>query len=290
MEKREVSYEGLSEQLENGEDGIYNLLNDSRTQIFQPKVSITKQDLEDIPYLKDIKKEIEHWEELLKTAEGKNKYIIKKAIIDLRKDQYVIKNAYKQPVGVHNLLRPDHSVSLDEGYHFDENGNVVPEGVSLCNPKVCSAVLCNYSGLKEQGWGHYNEDLWYFMEDFDEVSDRALKPYPIYEEIVTCKIDGMSNAAIRDRLQEKFGVTHSREYISSLWRNKIPHIIASQAEDELLDWHYLNVEKGKYKRCSRCGKIKLAHNKYFSKNKTSKDGFYSICKDCRRNKRKKKKD
>ena len=35
-------------------------------------------------------------------------------------------------------------------------------------------------------------------------------------------------------------------------------------------------EKGKYKKCSRCGQIKLAHNKYFSKNKTSKDGFYSI--------------
>jgi hypothetical protein len=51
----------------------------------------------------------------------------------------------------------------------------------------------------------------------------------------------------------------------------------------------MNVEKGKYKRCSRCGQIKLAHNKYFSKNKTSKDGFYSICKVCRNAKTKEKK-
>ena len=71
------------------------------------------------------------------------------------------------------------------------------------------------------------------------------------------------------------------EYISSLWRHKIPRLIASQAEDNYLDWYYLNIEKGTYKRCSRCGAIKLAHNKYFSKNKTSKDGFYSICKECR---------
>ena len=77
---------------------------------------------------------------------------------------------------------------------------------------------------------------------------------------------------------DEFGITHSLEYISSLWRKKIPNLIASVAEDDILDWHYLNVEKGKYKRCSRCGQIKLAHNKYFSKNKTSKDGFYSICK------------
>ena len=51
--------------------------------------------------------------------------------------------------------------------------------------------------------------------------------------------------------------------------------------------YYLNEEKGNYKKCSRCGQIKLAHNKYFSKNKTSKDGFYSICKDCRNSKTKK---
>mgnify|MGYP003405023299 FL=1 len=84
----------------------------------------------------------------------------------------------------------------------------------------------------------------------------------------------------------EFGIKHSLEYISSLWRNKIPNLIASAAEDEYLDWYYLNVEKGKYKRCSRCGQIKLAHNKYFSKNNTSKDGFYSICKCCRNKKKK----
>ena len=44
-------------------------------------------------------------------------------------------------------------------------------------------------------------------------------------------------------------------------------------------------EKGKWKRCSRCGQIKLAHNHFFSKNNTSKDHFYSICKECRNKKK-----
>jgi len=79
----------------------------------------------------------------------------------------------------------------------------------------------------------------------------------------------------------EFGIKYSLEYISSLWRNKIPKIIAGMAKDEYLDWYYLVVEKGKYKKCSRCGQIKLAHNYYFSKNKCSKDGYYSICKKCR---------
>ena len=64
----------------------------------------------------------------------------------------------------------------------------------------------------------------------------------------------------------EFGIKHSLEYISSLWRKKIPKLIASQAEDEYLYWYYLNIEKGKYKKCSRCGQVKLAHNKYFVKN------------------------
>ena len=125
------------------------------------------------------------------------------------------------------------------------------------------------------------------MEAFEEVSDIALKDYPLYERLVECKVDGLQNIQIQEVLQMEFGIKHSVEYISSLWRNKIPKLIASAAEDQWLNWYYLNVEKGKYKRCSRCGQIKLAHNKYFSKNKTSKDGFYSICKCCRNRKGKK---
>ena len=125
------------------------------------------------------------------------------------------------------------------------------------------------------------------MEDFDNISAAALKEYPLYERIVEYKVDGLQNADIQEKIQEEFGIKHSLEYISSLWRNKIPKIIASEAENNLLNWYYLNETKGKYKKCSRCHKIKLAHNKYFSKNKTSRDGFYSICKCCRNSKDKK---
>ena len=125
------------------------------------------------------------------------------------------------------------------------------------------------------------------MQDFDRISDHALKDYPLYDKIVELKIDGLQNIDIQQKIQEEFGIKHSVEYISSLWRNKIPKLIASEAEDELLNWYFLNEMKGKYKKCSRCGEIKLAHNKYFSKNKTSRDGFYSICKKCRNSKGKK---
>ncbi len=287
VNKRETSFEGLVSQLENGEDGIYNMMTNNKNQIFQPKVMITKKDVEEIPGLAQLREAIKFWEQRLKNATGREAFIIKTAIIDLRKDQYILKDAYRKPIVAKNVTRSKHFIPLDSDFSFDDEGYVVPEGVSLCDPKVISAILCNYSLLKEESWGDFERDLWYLMQEFDEMADAALKEYPLYDRICEYKIDGLQNIDIQEKLQEEFGIKHSVEYISSLWRNKIPKLIASEAEDRILDNYFLNNMKGKYKRCSRCGEIKLAHNKYFSKNKTSKDGFYSICKCCRNSKGKK---
>ena len=55
VNKRETSFEGLVSQLENGEDGIYNLITENKNTIFQPKISITAKDLEEIPLLKQLR-------------------------------------------------------------------------------------------------------------------------------------------------------------------------------------------------------------------------------------------
>ena len=284
VNKRETSFEGLVSQLENGEDGIYNLITENKNTIFQPKISITAKDLEEIPLLKQLREAINVWEAKLKTIEGKDAFTMKKALIEMRKDQYLIKTAYRAPIVPNKLTRSKCMIELTDTVTFDEEGYPIPEGVSLLDPKVVSAILCNYSKLKEDSDGEFDGDLWYLMQDFDDICEIALKDYPLYERIVELKIDKVQNVEIQETIQLEFGIKHSLEYISSLWRNKIPKLIASAAEDQFLDWYYFNEEKGKYKKCSRCGQIKLAHNKYFSKNKTNKDGFYSICKCCRNSK------
>ena len=288
VNKRECSFEGLVSQLENGEDGIYNLINENKQTIFQPKITITKKDLEEIPPLKQLREAIETWEAKLKVAEGHDAFVIKKALIEMHKDQYIIKNAYRRPIVSNKITRSKFGLKLEDStYKLDKDGYPIPEGVSLLSPEICSIILCNYSKLKQDSYNSFNDDTWYLMENFDIISHKALKDYPLYERIVEYKIDGMQNIDIQTAIQTEFGIKHSLEYISSLWRNKIPKLIASTAEDDWLDWYYREVERGKYKRCSRCGQTKLAHNKYFSKNKTSKDGFYSICKCCRNSKDKK---
>ena len=62
--------------------------------------------------------------------------------------------------------------------------------------------------------------------------------------------------------------------------NKIIKKIINKYEDIYEDWYYLNISKGKYKKCSKCGEIKIANERHFKRNSSSKDGLYSICKEC----------
>ena len=185
-----------------------------------------------------------------------------------------------------NVTKSFSKLQLDGKITITEDGQVKStELVSLFDQKHVSALLCNYSKLKEDAWSKFSSDSYYLMEDLDNLIERTLKDkYPLYYDLLIYKIDGKQNAEIQKLLEEKHGIKHSVEYISSLWRNKIPKLIAEQAENDYLIWYYTNIEYGKWKKCSRCGQIKLAHNNFFSKNKTSKDGYYSICKDCRNKK------
>lgn len=282
INKRETSLECIAK---TGEEMLYNISIHDKNVIMDPKISITKEDLETIPFLAQVRESINYWEERLsRSYGGKDAYLIKKIIIELRKDQYIIKKGYQVPIQTMKIEKSRGIKNLDETLSFDEKGSVVATGVSLMNPKAIQAVLHDYSRLKQESWDDFDGELWYFMQDFDDVADRALRPYPIYYRLLELKIDGVQSVDIQPILQEEFGLSYTVEYISSLWRNKIPKLIAAQAEDDYLTWYYTFIEKGKFKKCSRCGQIKLAHTKYFSRNNTSKDTFYSICKACRNKK------
>ena len=286
INKRETSFEGLIGKFENGEDGIYNMIANDKNIIFTPKISITQQDIEDIPALKDLREAIVQIEKEEKEARGKRKYLLKKQLIEMRQDQYIIKNAYKKPIYCVNGVKSFAKLDLGEEILFNEKDEAYSTGkISLFDYKHISALLCHYVKLKEQVWGQFSSDAYYLMEDLDNLVDKALKDkHPLYYDLLVAKIDGKSNLEIQKLLEDKHGIKHSVEYISSLWRNKIPKLIADQEQQDYLIWYYTAVEKGHWKRCSRCGEVKLAHNKFFSKNKTSKDGFYSICKECRNKK------
>ena len=287
INKRETSYQTLVSKFENGEDGLWNItIENNKNVLLTPKISITPKDRAEIPALEDLKQAIDTVQEQVNKASGKRKFALKKQLIEMYQEQYSIKNTVKQPMFTSNAVRSFAKADFGETITFDENNMPVSNGMcSFFNPKHISALLCNYSALKQESEGRFDDDCYYMMLDLEDLVDATLKDnYPLYYDLLIYKIDGRSNAEIQFLLELKHGVTHSVEYISSLWRNKIPKLIAETAVKRYLNWYYTTQEKGHWKRCSRCGQVKLAHNIYFSKNKTSKDGFYSICKDCRNKK------
>ena len=286
INKRETSFQGLISKFENGEDGIYNLITEDKNIIFTPKISITEEDINTIPALKELREAIKSVEQIEKKARGKRKFLLKKQLIQMRQDQYVIKNSYKQPIYCLNAVRNFNNMRFDDNIKINKNGIIEDKSlISFFNPKHISALLCNYSRLKEDCYGRFYTDGYYLMEDLDTLIEKTLKEkYPLYYDLMIYKIDGKQNIEIQKLLEKKHGIKHSVEYISSLWRNKIPKLLSEQAVKDYLEWYFTIKEKGKWKKCSRCKQIKLAHNEFFSKNNSSKDGFYSICKCCRNQK------
>lgn len=270
INKRETSLEGLVSKFENGEDGVYQLMRNDKNMILSPAVSITKKDIETIPFIKQVREAIES----LKKIPVKN-YIVCQAIIDLSQTQYMIKNAYLKPIQTNSFMSVNHA-DLDWDRLLDfKNWNHV------------SAFLQNYSKLKTTNSDNVTGVMTWILYDFENIADMTLKEKePMLYDIMVYKIDGKQNQEIQKLLEENYGKTYSIEYISSLFNNKIPKLIADEAEKQELIWYYTNIEQGKWKKCNRCGQVKLLHNKFFSKNNSSKNGFYSICKECRCNKKK----
>ena len=287
VNKRETSYENLVSKFENGEDGLYNLIIEDKNVILTPKVEITQEDIDEIPGMRELRENIARIEEQAKRATGKKKYLLKKQAIEMRQDQYVLKNFFRNPIyASHTSNHNSHQIELPEHIWFNADGE--PESddlVSLFNYKHISAILCNYEMLNNALKYKFSSDFHYLMEDFNALMEKTLKKYPFYADLVQLKLDGKSNLEIQKYLYSKYGIKHSVEYISALWRNKIPKLLAEQAKEDYIIWYYTHVEKGVWKRCSRCGQLKLAHSRFFSKNSTSKDGWYSICKECRNKKR-----
>ena len=287
VRSRETSFEGLVGKLENGEDGIYNMIANDKNIIFNKKKPISDQEYEQFPLLKEYKESISKLEEKFKTARGQKAFLIKKQIIEMYQALYEMKKSFNPPIYSNNpAVKSISKFDLSDYITIGEDGLPHNRGyIDFFNEEHISLLLCNYSKLKEECWEKVQSDLKWMMEDFDGLVARALEEnYPMYYDIVVYKIDGKQNTEIQELLYEDYGIKHSVEYISSLWRNKIPKVIAETAVNEYLVWYYTNEAKGKWKRCSRCGQIKLAHNNFFSKNSTSKDGFYSICKCCRNKK------
>lgn len=291
VNKREMSFEGLASKLESGENGIYSMIANDKNILFNPKTGITEEDIKTIPGLKELINAIEEVQAEFEVATGRRKFQLKKQIIEMQQDQYELKKSFKRPIYLMNVTKSISKMNLAETITYDVDKNTAKSTalISLFDPTNISLLLCNYSNLKEESWEKFDSDIKWLMLDLDDLIEETLRDdYPIWYKILIYKIDKKTNAEIQDLIYEEFEILHTVEYISTIWRKKIPKLLAEKANENWIVWHFTIEERGKWKKCSKCGQIKLANPRFFSKNNTSRDGFYSQCKSCRSENYKKK--
>lgn len=284
--KRQVSYEELVGDLQHGEDAIYNMIRQDKDMILDPKEAITEEDKATIPGMRENFEIIESLKRQVVDATGRRKYSLKAQIISKYKECYSLKSSY---VGM--IARPKASpqvrafahAQLPEHIYLDENGMPASDAfISLLNPRHVSFLLRYYQVLKQESYFDFDADMRYLLYDLEDVTDRALRDHPILYDVVIWKIDGMAGDELVRAVEDKYGVSHSAQYFSTLWSTKIPKLISEQAKKEWLVWHYTYEDPASahWKICRTCGKVKLAHPFFFNKN-ASTDGFYSKCRECR---------
>ena len=284
VSKRQVSFEEVVSNLENGEDGIYALISNDKNKILDYREPLTNEDFEKMPELTGYLNIIERLKAQFKKVKGQKKFSLKKQIIETWQQMYMLKASYtgapartKTPAQIKSLAHMD----LDETIYFDANG--YPKStcmVSLYNPEHVSVLLTYYNQLKQESWEDLRSDMHWLLIDLDNLIARTLKDKPILRDLLDWKIAGYTNDEIQIFMNSKYGIQHTNQYFSTLWRNRIPKMIVEEAQKHYLIWYYTHNHTGTWKRCGKCGQLKLAHPLFFSKN-NSKDSYYSICKECR---------
>lgn len=287
IKKRETSYEVLAE----NEDRLaVETFTPDKGAFLTPRHTISSADLAEIPGLGQLRQAIDSVLQDCQAASGTQRNKLRKQLIEMRKDQYILKSDYCKPSHIQPSPNPQHSLELCGQAWVDLDGEPQTNArISFFSCKHITALAEYYNELKAESVEHPRSDMYCLLLDFEELVQKALAATPIYQSIFSWKINHCSTAEIISLLQLEYNIQYTPEYISILWRKTIPKAIADEAKKEYIIWHYTEEELGQWKTCSCCGERKLAHQYFFSRNKSSKDGWYSICKECRKERREQKK-
>lgn len=284
----------------------------------------------DIPGMVELWEDIDRIQHEIAVAEGKipgednrltdyRLYQLRHVLIDMRRHQYYLRDAYKPEIHFLNIARPGKQTidwSSDSYYWM-----TVPEWerkVAKCylpwisrdladyetregegglevkwivrkhtfdweDPKHIAALVDNYSAIYEE---LYDDTMSWgrtLIYDFDRYFDMCGFT-PVREYILTRKIDKANHAVIAEEVQLKFGIKYNADRIGQIVHKEIPKKMAKFARSMRL----LAEANTPTKRCLICEKKLPMDNLFFAHNRSTPDGFHRYCKKCERDKRIKK--
>lgn len=222
-------------------------------------LKLEKEDLEKYPPMKDYYEFYNYLKEESKRLWGtknlsKEEMVrrgkIKKLLPEIKKDMMDAKKQLQMPIIWKSPLK--------------DNGGADYDLLDMFDKEVVKELLRVHKGVDLQ------DDLSCILVDLEnlinkiEFTDKQRKVLELWS-------NGLATGEISKKLNVKPNTVAS-------CLNGVVDLIVKQYEKEYEEWYYLNIRKGEYKKCSKCGKVKLVSQ--FDKN--GKRGLYPSCKICRK--------
>lgn len=220
-------------------------------------LKVEKKDLEKYPPMKDYTDFYEYLKEESKrlwNTKGLSKEDmvrrskIKKILPEIKKDIIEVKKQLQMPIIWKAPLKDNGGADYDELDMFDKN--------------VVKELLQVHKQVDLQ------DDLSCILVDLDNLINNVEFTKRQYEVLELWR-NGLTIENISKEL-------HVKENTVSITLNRAIDSIIKQYEKEYEEWYYLNIRKGTYKKCSKCGEVKLISQ--FSKNGNRLRGN---CKNCK---------
>ena len=276
--------------------------------------------IDDVQYLIDVNKgKVE--DESVRKLTSAELYEYQHYLIELRRQQFILRDSVKPvicrtktnitpvydmhdgailwdaensdfaiaPLGLKNEasgLRFENPRALEEiDYHWNEKAKWV---LDFRNPEHLYELFESYEELETDCYLDAESTAAAIIETLNFYRGRA-NLSDEQERILDLKIKHISNQKISEIIAKEFKATHSANYISTIYKQKICKKIA---EAVILHYdYYLNREIATaWKKCTCCGEYKLRDTREYMRRARASDGLSSICKICDKAKRLSKKE
>lgn len=247
-----------------------------------PKIKVLKKDREEYKDLAQTGEVIERLSKMIKSGvDSTGKEIhptelrkLKWIRTDIQKDEVVMKSELKRYISFQSITKSEMDSDALSYLRFDDI-------------EIVRILLEDYVKLKESSYEDtygYLKIIIFAFEDLVEKTNFSKH----MKDIFLWKVEGIAYDEIIQMLNKVHNVKMTKPRLSKITRETIPSMIVDTYKQQREDWVYTFAMKGKYKTCSECKTNHLATTKYFSPDKKATSGLYSVCKECRRKKYKKK--
>lgn len=236
----------------NGGDESFLMFRENKNFKKEKKQVVTAEDIKKYPILKDYEDARVDYLKMyqsdlvglgLSKADKYKKNLVKKHLGMFKVDMVDVKNAIEKPIIWKNPL-PD-------------SGEIEWSEIDFLDKSHVKELL------RMKGGSNLQEDLHCILMDFENMLSKV-KLSDKQEQVLKLWRKGKTQTEIGNMLNVSQQMIYKQI-------DTISTKIVAVAEQELEEWYYLNIAKGKYRRCNKCGKVRLESRFQPNKNK---------CKDC----------